>query len=109
MPETASISETKLFADDSLLFRTITHQADSELLQKDLSALEDWENKWQMSFNAKKCLVIRISPKNRPVPSYQLHDHTLDAVEASKYLGVTISNNLTRDKHIDNRQRKQNV
>ncbi|XP_063416249.1 uncharacterized protein LOC134697892 [Mytilus trossulus] len=85
MPETASTSETKLFADDSLLFRTITNQADSELLQKDLTALEDWENKWQMSFNAKKCLVIRISPKNRSViqTSYNLHGHTLDTEEAS--------------------------
>ncbi|VDH92443.1 Hypothetical predicted protein [Mytilus galloprovincialis] len=34
MPETASTSETKLFVDDSLLFRTITNQADRELLQK---------------------------------------------------------------------------
>ena len=57
-----------------------------------------------MSFNAKKCIVIRIQPKNRPVipTNYKLHGHTLDTVEASKYLGVTISNNLTWDRHIDN-------
>jgi hypothetical protein len=31
--------------------------------------------KWQMSFNAKKCQVIRITPKNRPpLPTtYKLH------------------------------------
>ena len=58
----------------------------------------------------KKCLVIRISPKNRPViqTSYHLHGHTLDTEEASKYLGVTISNNLTWDKHIDNTVGKGN-
>ena len=57
-----------------------------------------------MSFNAKKCQVIRITPKNRPpLPAtYILHGHTLDTVDASKYLGVTISNNLTWDRHIDN-------
>ena len=56
-----------------------------------------------MSFNAKKCQVIRITPKNRPpLPTtYKLHGHTLDTVEASKYLGVTISNNLTWDRHMD--------
>ena len=32
----------------------------------------------------------------------KLHGHTLDTVDASKYLGVTISNNLTWDRHIDN-------
>ena len=57
-----------------------------------------------MSLNAKKCQVIRITPKNRPpLPTtYKLHGHTLDTVDASKYLGVTISNNLTWDRHIDN-------
>ena len=49
MPEMAKSSETKLFADDSLLFRTINNQADSVLLQNDLTSLT-----WQMSFNAKK-------------------------------------------------------
>jgi hypothetical protein len=57
-----------------------------------------------MSFNAKKCQVIRITHKNRPpLPTtYKLHGHTLDTVDARKYLGVTISNNLTWDRHIDN-------
>ena len=57
-----------------------------------------------MRFNAKKCQVIRITPKNRPpLPTtYKLHGHTLDTRDASKYLGVTISNNLTWDRHIDN-------
>jgi hypothetical protein len=96
MPEMAKSSEIKLFADDSLLFRTINNQADSVLLQNDLTSLQNWEDKWQMSFNAKKCQVIRITPKNRPpLPTtYKLHGHTLDTVYASKYLGVTISNNL---------------
>jgi hypothetical protein len=104
MPEMVKSSETKLFADDSLLFHTINNQADSVLLQNDLTSLQDWKDKWQMSFNAKKCQVIRITPKNRPpLPTtYKLHRHTLDTVDASKYLGVTISNNLTWDRHIDN-------
>jgi hypothetical protein len=63
MPETATSFEIKLFADDSLIYRTINNQTDSDLLQRDLTILEDWGNKWQMSFNAKKCIVIRIAPK----------------------------------------------
>jgi len=105
MPEKVTSSETKLFADDSMLFRSIKNQNDSHLLQKDLTSLEDWENKWQMNFNAKKCIVIRIRPlkKELTVPStYKLHGHTLDIVDSSKYLGVTINNNLTWDRHIDN-------
>ena len=40
--------------------------------------------------------------------SYRLHGHTLDTEEASKYLGVTISNNLTWDKQIDSTVGKGN-
>ena len=41
-------------------------------------------------------------PKQVRQTSYKLHGHTLDNVEASKYLGVTINNNLSWDRHIDN-------
>jgi hypothetical protein len=42
-------------------------------------------------------IVIRIAPKNKQVrqTSYKLHGRNLDNVEASKYLGVTINNNLS--------------
>ena len=55
-------------------------------------------------FQCKKCIVIRIAPKNKQVrkTSYKLLGHTLDNVEASKYLGVTININLSWDRHIDN-------
>jgi hypothetical protein len=43
MPEMVKSSETKLFSDDNLLFRTINNQADSVLLQNDLTSLQDWE------------------------------------------------------------------
>jgi hypothetical protein len=46
MPETATSSEINIFADDSLLYRTINNQTDSDLLQRQLTILEDWENKY---------------------------------------------------------------
>jgi hypothetical protein len=78
--------EKNVVADDSLLFRTINNQADSVLLQNDLASLQDWEDKWQVSFNAKKCQVIRITPKNRPpLPTtYKLYGHTLILILQSK-------------------------
>ena len=105
MPETINHSETRLYADDTILFRKINNTKDSDLLQQVLSALERWENEWQMSFNPTKCTVIRVSPsKIKPVlpTHYQLHGHTLEIMEASKHLGVTITNDLSWDRHIDN-------
>jgi hypothetical protein len=55
MPEMVKSSETKLFADDSLLFRTINNQADSVLLQNDLTSLQDWEDKMRIAVYNLQC------------------------------------------------------
>ena len=58
-----------------------------------------------MDFNASKCSVIHILPSKRKHvidSSYTLHGQTLETVEESKYLGVTISNNLTWIRHTEN-------
>ena len=41
LPERANHSHARLFADDSLLFRQIKNQTDSDLLEQKLKALED--------------------------------------------------------------------
>ena len=97
-------SDVRLFADDSLLYREIRNTNDSIQLQEDLNALESWEKKWLMRFNLSKCNVISIPPKNKAVIEhhYTLHRQVLEQVDNAKYLGVTISNNLSWNKHIDN-------
>ena len=66
------------------------------LLQKDLTALKKWKGTWQM--------IIRIAPRCRKIidTTYSLHGHTLEVVDASKYLGVTITESPTWEKHIGN-------
>ena len=38
----------------------------------------------------------------RKYPTYKLHGHTLEALESAKYLGVTISEDLSWTPHVDN-------
>ena len=54
-------------------------------------------------FHSAKCCVRRICTNRRQIinTSYQLHGHTLEVVESSKYFGVTISEDLTWRKHIE--------
>ena len=56
-------SKLKLFADDSLLYRRIKNIADCHQLQEDLNKLQEWEQRWQIDFNADKCEVIHITKK----------------------------------------------
>ena len=88
----------------------IENDNDRELLQRDLLALELWEETWQMRFNPTKCVVLRISNKKKPTrkTDYQLHGHILEVVDASKYLGVTLTEDLSWDKHIQNTVSKGN-
>ena len=53
-------SQVRLFADDCLLYRPIKCRADQEQLQRDLSALQDWADRWAMCFNPSKCSVLRV-------------------------------------------------
>jgi hypothetical protein len=54
--------------------------------------LQKWESKWQMAFNADKCFVIRAGTKRKTIKQdYTIHNHILEVVEESKYLGVTIN------------------
>ena len=111
LPDAVKHSKVKLFADDSLLFRKITKPEDQLRLQQDLDALSKWENTWQMNFNPSKCNLIRILPSKSKVPTtfdYKLHGQTLETTKESKYLGVTITENLNWSSHIKNITAKGN-
>ena len=47
LPESTS-SDTRLVADDALLYRHIGNDEDARLFQQDLDALQQWESRWQM-------------------------------------------------------------
>ena len=91
-------STARLFADDCLLYRHIKTNEDTTSLQDDLNNLQDWERDWQMHFNPDKCEVIHvcINTKRKIIPSlYFIHGKELNITSKGKYLGITISQNLS--------------
>ena len=100
LPESTS-SDTRLFADDALIYRHIKSDEDARRLQQDLDALQKWEREWQMNFHPEKCQIIRIctNKRFRRETTYTLHGHILEAVESAKYLGVTIGEDLQWKTH----------
>ena len=109
LPDCVS-SEIRLFADDCLLYRCIRSEVDVSLIREDLANLQAWEDKWLMTFNPDKCEVLRITNKRKGVlhPEYSIHGSVLRTVESAKYLGVTISKNLSWKPHIGNISKRAN-
>ena len=102
-------SKTRLFADDTAVYLSFTTQKSSAILQRDLDMLQEWERAWDMHFNPSKCQVIHITKRRTPLnTSYTLHNTTLEAVTSAKYLGVTISDDLSWHKHINSMTQKAN-
>ena len=89
-------SNIRLFADGTIMYLTVSNQADCQALQSDLSKLETWESEWLMAFNPDKCEVIRITNKKKPTLfNYTLHGVGLKETDSAKYLWVNISRDQT--------------
>ena len=69
-------------------------------------------NSWKLGIwvNPTKCVMLRILNKKKTARQthYQLHGRTLEAVDTSKFLGVTLTENLSWDKHIQRSVSKAN-
>ena len=91
------------------MYLCISSLSEANLLQEDLCKLEQWEKDWDMNFNHSKCQVLHITKLKTAIPSkYFLHNTELESVPTAKYLRVTISDDLSLGKHVDNITKKAN-
>ena len=96
-------SKIRLFADDCLLYRPISDAADSTALQEDLNTLHNWSNTWNMKFNTEKCHTLRITLRRNVIDAnYHLGGSMLTMVSEYPYLGLTLTNNMSWQNHINN-------
>ena len=99
----------RLFADDCLIYREINSPDDQLILQRDLTALQDWADRWGMKFNPSKCYIMQVNRGGNPLfHMYELCNCMLKTVSQAKYLGVIISDNLEWHDQVNSVAKKAN-
>lgn len=102
-------STVRLFADDALVYGTISCNEDTADLQDDLYRLEAWQQKWKMQFNPSKCKVMCFSTKRDPPKrEYVFCGEILEQVKSHPYLGVMLDSKMRWSPHIDKITSKAN-
>ena len=80
-------STVKCFADDTIIYHPIINQQDSNALQEDLDALQQWDSDWLMHFHPQKCQTMHITNKRNIIQStYTIYNHKLQTTNTAKYL-----------------------
>ena len=106
LPDTIK-SYSKIFADDTKIFRALKSTRDISILQDDLQNLSKWSKTWQLPFNIPKCKVLHYG-KNNPEFTYMMENCPLKNDTSEKDLGVTFDSDYTFGTHIRNIVAKAN-
>ena len=94
------------YVDDSTIFE-VCQEGDNTQIQESVDMVGIWTNQNDMKLNSNKCkeMIIDFSRNyslTSGIQSVTIGEQVLERVEHAKMLGVTISNNLTWSKHVDN-------
>lgn len=95
-------SKIRLFADDCVIYRKITNDADRHALQTDLEEVTTWCSSWLMSLNASKTKLMSFTNHSTRLPTtYLLNNTSIELTSTYKYLGVHLQSDLTWHYHIN--------
>jgi len=97
-------SDSKIFADDTKVYRNIDSSDDRTKLQNDINSLEAWSQKWQIEFNIDKCSVVHIGKDNAEYDYFMTINNVhkqLSNSDGEKDLGVLVDKKLNFNQHIE--------
>ena len=100
-------SRVKLFADDTAMYLAISSTTEGQILQTELACLEQWGKMWDMQYNPSECQVLHVTRKVKTLNTKCiLNNVELESASATKYIGVTMADDLSWSPHIDNTTKK---
>ena len=96
-------SDVNMFTDDIALYRIIRTASDYRHLQDDIDSIAAFIDSKNLKFNAEKCksmLITRKNSKSLPPPDLTLNGTVLRRVFSYRYLGITLTSNMSWSPHI---------
>ena len=97
-------SNIRLFADDTSLSLIVdTPNEAANIINRDLTKIDNWALTWLVTFNPQKTQSMIISRKaSKPAhPQIYMLNQPIEEVSSHKHLGLNLSNDLTWNKHIN--------
>ena len=95
-----------------LIFTEIHDEDDAKRLQSDLTALQDWSQKWQLKFNPDKCHTLHLGQHNDKykynMTKEDQESTTLAETKLEKDLGVLMDPTLSFSAHCEAQVGKAN-
>ena len=100
-------SNGKLFADDTSLFSVVHNiTASANLLNSDLSKINEWAIQWKMRFNPDPIkqaqeIIFRRKTSKRNDPGLMFNTKIVNLSTNHKHLGMIFDSKLTFDEHLN--------
>ena len=96
-------SHIRLFANDCIIYRTISSPEDQLHLHEDLDRIFNWTTHWQMQFNVQKFIVLQCTRSHFPrISKYVINGHVLELRHQHTYLGLIVNETMQWLPHINN-------
>ena len=103
LPEVVSQERSvALYEDNCKVFRVVNCPNNLMIFQDDLDNVCTWSQQNRMTFNVKKCKLMRITQKKQPFRcSFTLNGSVLEEVYEFHNLGLLTNHHLSWNSHVD--------
>ena len=94
-------SKIKLYADDSKLYGDTTTIEKCQTFERDILAVNEWFQQWQLRINFEKCEVLHLGGNSLDF-TYAINNNVIPCKDFCRDLGVCVDTDLKFNRHCSN-------